>query len=95
LEALSKPEAALSVSLTAELTPPMLCDTWLEDCAAACTLRVISWVAAACCSIAAAIAVEISSTSAMVCEMRLMAVTTPEVSSWIAVIWERISSVAR
>ncbi len=57
-------------------------------------MRVISCVAAPCSSIAEAMVVEISLTSTIVKEIRLIAATASAVSAWIVSIWARMSSVA-
>src|SRR3984893_12714607 len=67
--------AADSVSPAPRLTSAMLVATWVEPMAACCTLRAISWVAAPCSSIAAAIAAAISETRPIVPLISLMATT--------------------
>ncbi len=62
-------------------------------CAACCTLRAISWVAAPCSSTAAAIAEEISDRRSMVEEISLMAPTESLVAAWMPEICWPISPV--
>src|SRR5258706_11224516 len=59
-------EDAVPVSPAPRLTSAMLVATWVEPRAACCTFRAISWVAAPCSSIAAAIAEAISDTRPIV-----------------------------
>src|SRR5260370_41169697 len=58
-------EDAEPVSPAPRLTAAMLVATWVEPRAACCTLRAISWVAAPCSSMAAAVAAAISGTGPM------------------------------
>src|SRR6478735_10556500 len=68
-------EEAEPVSPAPRLTSAMLVATCVEPIAACCTLRVISWVAAPCSSMAAAIAAAISETRPIVPLISLMATT--------------------
>src|SRR5450631_3070752 len=65
-------EDAEPVSAAPRLTSAMEVATWVDPIAACCTLRAISWVAAPCSSIAAAIIAAISETRSMVPLISLM-----------------------
>ena len=87
-------EDADPVSLAPRCTSVMLADTCWVPCAACCTLREISWVAAPCCSTAAAMVEEISDSFSMVPLISLMALTDSWVAAWMPVICWPISPVA-
>ena len=63
------------VSLAPLLTSLMFAATWLVPCAACCTLRAISWVAAPCSSTAAAMVAAICAMLPIVPPISLMAAT--------------------
>src|SRR5450432_2220051 len=71
------------VSLAARCTTKMLALTCWVPCAACCTLREISCVAAPCSSTAAAMVEEISESFSMVPLISLMAFTDSCVAAWI------------
>src|SRR5882762_6518733 len=75
-------EEAEPVSLAPRCTSVMLDDTCWVPCAACCTLREISWVAAPCSSTAAAIVEEISDSLSMVPLISLIAFTESWVAAW-------------
>src|SRR6266511_126676 len=79
-------DEAVSVSVAPRCTSVMLAETICVPCAACCTLREISYVAAPCSSTAAAIAEEISESFPMVPEISWMAPTESWVAAWIPVI---------
>src|SRR5207253_2458270 len=87
-------DEAVSVSVAPRCTSVMLAETICVPCAACCTLREISCVAAPCSSTAAAIAEEISESFPMVPEISWMAPTESWVAAWIPVICCPISPVA-
>src|SRR6185369_15349145 len=74
------------VSLAPRCTSVMLEETSWVPCAACCTLREISWVAAPCSSTAAAIVEEISDSFSIVPEISLMALTESWVAAWMPLI---------
>jgi hypothetical protein len=74
------------VSLALRCTSVMLEETCWVPWAACCTLREISWVAAPCCSTAAAMADEISDNFSMVPLIALMALTDSSVAAWMPLI---------
>src|SRR6266700_1628596 len=76
-------EEAEPVSVAPRCTSVMLDETCCVPCAACCTLRDISCVAAPCSSTAAAIADAISDSFSMVPEISLMAPTDSWVAPWI------------
>src|SRR5271163_3265272 len=88
------PCAAVPVASAPAVTPAMLSETSWVRCAAAWVLRVISWVAAPCCSTAEAIEVATELTSPIVPPIRLIASTASLVTACTAAIWAEISSVA-
>jgi Glyoxalase/Bleomycin resistance protein/Dioxygenase superfamily len=87
-------EDAEPVSAAPRLTSAMLVATWVDPRAACCTLRAISWVAAPCSSMAAAIAAAISETRPIVPEISLIATTESCVAACIPAICVEISLVA-
>ena len=87
-------EEAVPVSVAPRCTSVMLEDTCWVPCAACCTLRAISWVAAPCSSTAAAMADEISDRRSMVEEISLIAPTDSLVAAWMPEICWLISPVA-
>ena len=76
--------AAASTLLEASRTPVMFCITSWAPCAACCTLRAISLVAAPCCSTAAAIEPVISFICPIVVPISRMALTVEPVASRIS-----------
>src|SRR6266446_9911941 len=87
-------EEADPVSLVPRCTPVMLALTCWVPCAACCTLREISWVAAPCSSTADAMVEAISDILSMVSPISLIAPTDSWVAFWIPVICWLISPVA-
>src|SRR5205823_9647263 len=87
-------EDAEPVSSALRLTSAILVATCVEPSAACCTFREISWVAAPCCSTAAAIAAAISETLPIVPLISLIASTESWVAACIPAIWALISLVA-
>src|SRR5882672_9140634 len=79
-------EEAEPVSVAPRCTSVMLDDTCWVPCAACCTLREISCVAAPCSSTADAIVDEISESLSMVPEISLIAFTDSCVAAWMPVI---------
>src|SRR6266851_4637659 len=86
-------DEAEPVSLAPRCTSVMLEETCWVPCAACCTLREISWVAAPCSSTAAAMVEEISDSFWMVPLISLIAVTESWVAAWMPVICWPISPV--
>src|SRR3984893_7147108 len=82
------------VSLAPRCTSVMLALTCWVPCAACCTLREISWVAAPCSSTAAAMVEEISDNFSMVPLISLMALTDCCVAAWMPLTCRPISPVA-
>ena len=82
LVATSISAAACEFSDAAVVTPVILDDTSRVPAAASCTLRVISCVAAPCCSTALAIADDASLACSMVRRMLSMAVTAAWLAFW-------------
>src|SRR5665213_1284389 len=87
-------EEADPVSLAPRCTSEMFEETCMVPCAACCTLREISWVAAPCSSTAAAMVDEISAIRPLVRPISLIAAPEPCVAAWMPVICWPISPVA-
>src|SRR5947209_9552616 len=87
-------EEAEPVSPAPRLTSAIEVATWVVPIAACWTLRAISWVAAPCSSIAAAMVAAISETRPMVPEISLIATTDSRVAACMPAICREISSVA-
>ena len=87
--------AAEPTSPEASVTAPMFFDTSLVPCAACCTLRLISLVAAPCSSTAEAMVAVTAFTFSIDWPIAWIAVTAPWVAAWIASTCCAISSVAR
>src|SRR5450631_3727912 len=79
-------EEAEPVSLAPRCTSVMFELTCWVPCAACCTLREISWVAAPCSSTAAAMVEDISDSFSMVPLISLMAFTDSWVAAWMPLI---------
>ena len=95
-EEVSRPEAASPVCPADAPTSPMLRETSAVPEEASITLREISFVAAPCCSTAAAIVVCAWLMRSIVTLIWFIAMTKLPVDSWMAAIWRLVmSSVAR